>query len=210
LSSLVMASAQYPLTAFVLAGGKSTRMESDKAFLQLGGKPLVSRAVVLVQSVADQVKIIGDPTKFADFGTVVPDVYAERGPLGGIHAALLSSTTEWNLILGVDLPFMQSRFLSFLVSVAQTSGAVVTLPSANGYLQTLCAVYRKEFLKPAEAALAAGRNKIDALFTGVNVRVIDEQEISQARFNTSMFRNLNTPEEWKMAEQEFESRPQHL
>jgi molybdopterin-guanine dinucleotide biosynthesis protein A len=205
-----MASAQYPLTAFVLAGGKSTRMGSDKALLQLAGMPLISRAVSVARSVADQVKIVGDPAKFASFGTVVPDVYASRGPLGGIHAALLSSTTEWNLILGVDIPFVQSRFLSFLVSLAQTSGAVVTLPSTNGYLQTLCAVYRKEFLKPAEVALAAGRNKIDTLFSGVSVRVVDQQEILHAGFNTSMFRNLNTPEEWEAAKREFESQPQHL
>jgi molybdopterin-guanine dinucleotide biosynthesis protein A len=80
----------------------------------------------------------------------------------------------------------------------------------GGYLQTLCAVYRKEFLKPAEAALAAGRNKIDALFSGISVRIMDEQEILRAGFNTSMFRNLNTPEEWEAAKREFESRPQHL
>lgn len=185
-------------------------MGSDKAFLQLGGQPLIFHALALARSVTDEVKIVGNPAKFASFGTVVPDVYASRGPLGGIHAALLSSTTEWNLIFGVDIPFVQSRFLSFLVSEAQTSGAVVTLPSTNGYLQTLCAVYRKEFLKPAEVALAAGRNKIDALFSGVSVRVVDQQKILRAGFNTSMFRNLNTPEEWEAAKRELESQPQHL
>jgi molybdenum cofactor guanylyltransferase len=199
-----------PLTAFVLAGGRSTRMGSDKAFIQLGGQPLIVHALALAKSVTDDVKIVGDPEKFASFSKVVSDVYAARGPLGGIHAALLDSETDCNFILGVDIPFVQPGFLSFLASEAQSSGAAVTLPSTAGYLQTLCGIYRKKFLEPAEAALAAGRNKIDALFSNISVRVIDEQEILAAGFNTSMFRNLNTPEQWEAAKREWESRLQHL
>jgi molybdopterin-guanine dinucleotide biosynthesis protein A len=193
------------VSAFVLAGGKSSRMGTDKALLQFGGQALIVHALALAKSVTNDVKIIGGPEKFASFGNVVPDKYAERGPLGGIHAALLSSATDCNLILGVDLPFVQPRFLSFLVSEAETSGAVVTLSSTGGYLQTLCAVYRKDFLKLAEAALAGGRNKIDALLPGISVRVINEQELTAAGFSSSMFRNLNTPEEWEFARNEFES-----
>jgi len=110
----------------------------------------------------------------------------------------------------VDLPFLQPGFLSFLASEAQSSDAIVTVPSTGGYLQPLCGIYRKEFLVPAEAALAAGRNKIDALFSNISIRVVGEQEILQAGFNASMFRNLNTPEDWEAAEREFETRPQHL
>jgi molybdopterin-guanine dinucleotide biosynthesis protein A len=198
------------VSAFVLAGGKSSRMGTDKALLQLGGQALIVHALALARSVTNDVKIVGDPEKFASFGNVVPDKYAERGPLGGIHAALLSSATDCNLILGVDLPFVEPRFLSFLVSEAETSGAVVTLPSTGGHMQTLCAVYRKEFLGPAEVALAAGRNRIDALFPAIRVRLINEQEVTAAGFNSSMFRNLNTPEEWEFARNEFESRRQDL
>jgi molybdopterin-guanine dinucleotide biosynthesis protein A len=185
-------------------------MGSDKAFMQLGGQSLLVHALTLAKSVTDQVKIVGDPEKFATFGKVIPDIYTARGPLGGIHAALLDSETDCNLILGVDIPFVRSSFLTFLVSAAKSSDAMVTVPSTGGYLQTLCAVYRKEFLRPSESALAAGRNKIDALFTDISVRVIDEQEILAAGFNLSMFRNLNSPEDWEAAKNEFESRPQHL
>jgi molybdopterin-guanine dinucleotide biosynthesis protein A len=185
-------------------------MGSDKALMQLGGQPLLVHALVLAESVTDRVKIVGDPEKFATFGKVIPDIYAARGPLGGIHAALLDSETDCNLILGVDIPFVQPSFLSFLVSEAQSSGAAVTLPSTGGYLQTLCGIYRKEFLDPAEAALGAGCNKIDAVFSNVSVRIIDEQEILAAGFDPPMFRNLNTPEDWEAAKWEFESRPQHL
>src|SRR5437899_1580697 len=96
----------FGITAFVLAGGKSIRMGRDKAFLQLGDRTLLLRALDLASTVAAEVRIVGDATKLAAFGPVVEDVYRERGPLAAIHAALLSTTTELNLMLAVDLPFL--------------------------------------------------------------------------------------------------------
>jgi len=194
------------VTAFVLAGGKSTRMGVDKAFLELAGKPLIARAVGLAKLVSPQVKIVGDPAKFAEFGEVVPDIFFERGPLGGIHAALMSSQTERNLILSVDLPFVEKRFLEFLIVQANASDSIVTVPFAAGHLQTLCALYRRPFLHAAERALTAGRNRVDTLFSEVKTRTISEKELIAEDFPLSMFRNLNTREDWEAARQELESR----
>ena len=96
------------VTAFVLAGGKSTRMGTDKAFLQFRGRTLLANALKLTRAVAGEVRIVGDSTKFADFGAVVEDVYPGCGPLGGIHAALKSSDTDLNVVIGVDLPMLLS------------------------------------------------------------------------------------------------------
>src|ERR1700759_2142962 len=148
-------------TTWILAGGRSSRMGTDKAFLELAGKPLIVRAIELAHEVTPEVKIVGDPVKFAAFGPVIDDVYRDRGPLGGIHAALSSSQAEWNLILAVDTPFVTAEFLKYLLARAESSGATVTVPSVNGYFQPLCAVYRKAFLASAERALKAGKNKID-------------------------------------------------
>src|SRR5256885_453653 len=87
------------VAAFILAGGRSSRMGADKAFLELAGKPLIARAVEVACEAVRDVKIVGDPLKFAAFGPVIEDVYRDRGPLGGIHAALTNSAAEWNLIL---------------------------------------------------------------------------------------------------------------
>ena len=191
-----------PITAFVLAGGKSARMGSDKAFLELGGRSLLARALDLARAVTPDVRIVGDPEKFAAFGPAVPDIYADRGPLGGIHAALSISTTDSNLILGVDLPFLDLRFLQFLIAEAQSSDAVVTVSSAGGHFHPLCAVYRKAFLPNAERSLAQGRNKLDALFSEVPVRIIGEAELKTAGFEATLFRNLNTSEDWVQAKQQ--------
>ncbi|MGC1434443.1 MAG: molybdenum cofactor guanylyltransferase, partial [Terriglobales bacterium] len=136
------------------------------------------------------------------FGRVVEDVYRERGPLGGIHAALSGSTTELNLMLAVDLPFVTPAFLRYLLSRARESGAMVTVPRAGGGLQPLCAVYRRGFAEVAEQSLREGNNKIDSLFAGVETCVIEEDEFVGAGFSVEMFRNLNTPEELEKAKGE--------
>jgi len=187
------------VTAFVLAGGKSSRMGSDKAFLHLGAETLLSHALSVAGAAAAEVRIVGDAKKFAAFGRVVEDVYRGRGPLGGIHAALSSSTTDLNLLLAVDLPFVTANFIEYLLSRARESGAIVTLPRAGGGLQPLCAVYLRSFAEVAEQSLRAGKNKIDSLFATVGTRVIEEDELVRAGFSVGMFRNLNTPHELDQA-----------
>lgn len=185
-------------------------MGQDKAFLVLGGRTLLERALALARAVAENVATVGDPAKFAAHGQVIEDVYRDRGPLGGIHAALSHTSTEWNLILGVDLPFVNADFLCFLISVAKSCDAVVTVPSTNGRYEPLCAVYRKSFASHAESALKTGKNKIDALYFSVPVRSVDEKEITAHGFSADMFRNLNAPADWELAKTEFEKTSKHL
>lgn len=178
-------------------------MGSDKALLSWADGTLLSHAVKLLAAVSPNVCIVGDASKFACFGTVIEDTYRNCGPLGGIHAALSSSKTGLNLMLAVDLPLIESQFLKFMISAARDTDAVVTVPRADGCLQPLCAVYRPEFVKPAEEALQAGRNKIDPLFREIKTRIIESDEWTRAGFFAAMFRNLNTPEEWKEEQRRF-------
>ena len=189
----------HDLTAFVLAGGKSTRMGSDKAFLPWGEGTLLSHALKLAGTVAPKVQIVGDKERFAAFGNVVEDVYAERGPLGGIHAALSTTITPYNLMLAVDLPLLEPRFLEYLLAQAREAQAVVTVPLVAGGYQPLTAVYQNEFAGIADQSLREGRNKIDPLFASVGTRVIQPEELTQAGFSPEMFRNLNTPEDLRRA-----------
>ncbi|HKS72032.1 MAG TPA: molybdenum cofactor guanylyltransferase [Terriglobales bacterium] len=185
------------VSAFVLAGGKSTRMGRDKALLVLDGRTLVERAVALARLVSNHVWIVGDAKKYSRFGTVVEDLYVDRGPLGGIHAALAGSASQWNLMLAVDLPFLSPDFLKWMIEVGSKAEAVVTVPRTGGGLQPLSAVYHQRFASTAVAALEAGRNKIDASFREVKTRIIDEDEITRQGYPLEMFRNVNTPEEWE-------------
>jgi molybdopterin-guanine dinucleotide biosynthesis protein A len=191
------------ITVFILAGGQSSRMGADKAFLELAGKPLILRAVDLSREVSADVKILGEPEKFVAYGPVIEDIYRDRGPLGGIHAALTNSQSDCNLMLAVDLPFVPARFLEHLLARAESSQATVTVPSLGGYFQPLCSVYRKEFVTAAERALTQNRNKIDPLFQEVSLCIVSEEEMHTNGFDSSIFRNLNTPEDWHQAKREF-------
>lgn len=178
-------------------------MGSDKAFLVAEGRTLLERAMELAASLTGQVRIVGPEPKFSSFGSVVADIFPDRGPLGGIHAALTSSATDWNLVLGVDLPFLKKQFLVYLVEEAWNSQAVVTVPRSGRYFEPLCAVYRKQFAAAAESALSQGRNKVDALFEAMPLRVIDDSELKRSGYSPAMFRNLNTREDWERARQEL-------
>jgi len=205
-----MISEMISVSAYILAGGKSSRMGKDKAFLALGGLTLLDRALGVARAVAENVAIIGDAAKFAVHGPVIEDVYRDRGPLGGIHAALSATSTELNLILGVDLPFVNADFLRFLLSLAKRCDAAVTVPSTDGRYEPLCAVYRREFVGVAEAALKSGRNKIDALYDSVSIRKVNADEIIAHGFSVDMFRNLNAPADWERAKTEFENASKRL
>jgi molybdopterin-guanine dinucleotide biosynthesis protein A len=187
------------VAAFVLAGGKSSRMGRDKAFLPVQGETLLARSLKLATAVTQQVTIVGETGKFAAYGRVVADIVPGCGPLGGIHAALSATSAELNLILAVDLPFLEPRLLEYLIAEARKSESMITVPQAGGRFQPLCAIYRKEFTVVAESALQGGQNKIDLLFAKTNPRIVAEEELKRAGFSSGMFRNLNTPEDVQKA-----------
>ncbi len=171
-------------------------MGTDKAFVEYEGRTLLARALDLARSVASSVWIVGSKEKFAAFAPVVEDVFRDCGPLGGIHAALLGSLTELNLMLAVDMPFVSRAFLQYLITQARGApDAAVIVPRSDGRRQPLCAIYRREFGEVAERALRAGQNRIDRLFEDVHTRVIEQEELEGAGFSSGIFRNLNTPEE---------------
>jgi len=194
---------------FVLAGGKSSRMGmNDKAFLDFRGQTLLHRVLAVLGEVCGRVSIVGDPAKFSKYGSVVADIFPACGPLAGIHAALIHSTAELNLMLAVDMPFVSRELLVFLFAAAEESGAIITVPRTSKGFQPLCAIYRRDFSTAAEQALRAGKYKIDAAFSGLSVRAIEEAELAAAGFTEQSFFNVNTPQDRLAAEDggDFDSR----
>lgn len=196
---------------FVLAGGKSSRMGTnmganiDKAFLEFGGQTLLDRALNVLGTVCDRVAIVGDPAKFANCGSakcesVVADIFSGCGPLGGIHAALMHSPAELNLMLAVDMPFVSAELLALLFAAAENTNAVITVPRTSKGFQPLCAVYRRDFCTAAEQALRAGKYKIDAAFRGVAIRIIEGGELAAGGFSERSFFNVNTPQDRREGE----------
>jgi molybdopterin-guanine dinucleotide biosynthesis protein A len=187
------------VAAFILAGGKSTRMGADKAFVVLEGRTLLARALEVARAVTSDVRIVGDAGKFVAFAPVVEDVFRGCGPLGGIHSALRASAAKLNLMAAVDVPFVSPALLEYLIARARGSAAIVTVARVGAW-QPLCAVYRRKFAEVAERALREGRYRIDRLFEMVPTEVISAEELGAAGFSSAMFRNLNTLEDLERAE----------
>jgi len=181
-------------SAFILAGGRSTRMGTDKAFVLLEGQTLLKRALDLARSLTSDVRVVGDPAKFTSFAPVIEDLFPGCGPLGGIHAALRASETDLNLALAVDMPFLTPALLAYMLERAKNAESVmVTIPRTARGWQPLSAIYRRDFASIAERALRAGHYKVDALFPEAGVQVISELELQSAGFAPELFSNLNTP-----------------
>jgi molybdopterin-guanine dinucleotide biosynthesis protein A len=186
---------------FILAGGKSSRMGADKALLDFRGRTLLQRAVDLLREVSLDFAIVGDPAKYASYGTIVQDLFLGCGPLAGIHAALQDSAAELNFALAVDLPFVSSELVQFLFDVAENCDATAIVPRTGRGWQPLCAVYRPDFADVADEALRAGKYKIDRLFAAIKVRIIEENELAAAGFTERNFFNVNAPEDLRSARQ---------
>jgi molybdopterin-guanine dinucleotide biosynthesis protein A len=202
-----MSGSEHSRMGFVLAGGKSSRMgpNTDKAFLDFRGQTLLERALTVAGTICVRVTIVGDPGRFrtyrsSKYGPVVADIFPGCGPLAGIHAALTHSTADLNLMFAVDMPFVSRELLAFLFVTAEASDAVITVPRTGRGFQPLCAVYRRDFSTAAEQALRAGKYKVDAAFSSVPVRVIEENELAAAGFCERDFFNVNTPQDRLAAE----------
>jgi molybdopterin-guanine dinucleotide biosynthesis protein A len=172
-------------------------MGSDKALLSIGGQTLLERTLRTAAAVAERIAIVGPRERYARFGEVIEDAYADCGPLAGIHAALGATTTDLNLMLSVDMPLMTASFLGWLLQTAKAAGEPIVVPDALGGLQPLCAVYRRQVRGIAEQALQKGDYKIGKLFALMPTRYLSEQEIVANGFSTTIFSNVNTRDEFE-------------
>jgi molybdenum cofactor guanylyltransferase len=184
-------------TAFVLTGGRSSRMGSDKALLSWAGETLLQRTLAIAREACGQVVICGARGLYGKFGNVIEDADAGHGPLSGIQAALHASQSNLNLILSVDLPLMTAEFLAWLLQQAQSGEQRITAPEAQGRLQPLCAVYHRDVARIVDEAMANADFKVTRLFEHTTTRIITELELRAAGFEPSIFTNVNTPEDYK-------------
>ena len=148
------------MNAFILAGGRSTRMGRDKALVEFQGRPLIEHALARLVRLGFTAAIAGNRDDLAKYAPVIPDNYPGSGPLAGIEAALTASSDDLNLFLPIDLPLLPAEFLHWISARAHCTLAVATIPRLQGRSQPLCAVYHRALLPHARAALAAGDGKV--------------------------------------------------
>jgi molybdopterin-guanine dinucleotide biosynthesis protein A len=189
------------VSGFVLAGGASRRMGEDKSKLVLAGEAMLERQLRLLRSVCRSVAVLGPAGSHPGLDvSVFPDELDGRGPLGGLYTALGRTRTEFNLVLGCDLPFLETGFLRYLCRRALDTQADVTVPeSRRGRFEPLCAVYRRRALEAVRRSLESGENKVSRFFSQVRTEVIPWRDLSRAGFSPRIFVNMNTPQDYEAA-----------
>lgn len=193
------------IAGFILAGGESRRMGTDKAGLTLDGQSFVDRIAGEVSTVTPSVSIVGSNaaalhlTNSGKF-QIVSDVYPHWGALGGVHAALAAcsaqGSAEWALIVACDFPFVTSDLFRRLASVREGFEAVAPIQS-DSIPQPLCAFYRvAPCLARAEEMIKSGGRKPIALLQSVRTRWILFNELADLKHANSLFDNINTPQDY--------------
>ncbi len=176
--------------AFVLAGGRSSRMGQNKALLSSGAHLLIEEVAAKLANVAgNNVAVVGPPDRFSHLPLdCLPDLRPGCGPLGGIEAALASRRGEYNLIVGCDMPGIRTGWLDALLKRSKDTGALcVAIRDGIGQIHPLCAVYRSACLPFVRSALDSGRLKLLEMLEELRAITIDIGE---------KLWNLNTPEDW--------------
>lgn len=198
-------------TAFVLAGGQSSRMGSDKALLPLAGQSLIAHALGILHAAGFNASIAGARSSLTSFAPVIEDTHA--GPLDGICAALATCSTAQVLFLSVDLPLFPSAALGYLLQQACLSGAAAAMFSLNGFVQTFPAVLDLALLPTLRARLSAARGgcltafRAGAESLGRPLCILPVEHLAQAGRFAQLhapppflwFLNINTPDDLETA-----------
>jgi molybdopterin-guanine dinucleotide biosynthesis protein A len=179
------------LAGFILAGGKSRRMGTDKSLLPFNSSTLIEHIADELRLVAGVVLIVGPPEKFTELLLpAVADTYPDSGPLGGIVTALEHSRSEWNLVVACDLPKVTRAEMTTIVEAARESQADCVVPvSGDGRLQPLCAAYRLSALGLLKAHLEAGRLTLADAILDIRCETV---QLAGEEWSA----NINTPEDW--------------
>ena len=184
------------ITGVILVGGKSRRMGQDKAFLELGGRPLLEPVIDLFRSRFSRLLLSGDHAeRFGAYGIpVVPDAYPGSS-LGGIHAGLQAAETGTIFVAPCDLPFPNTELLDYICGMADGYDAIVPV-SPQGY-EPLFALYAKSCLETIHELLKKKVFRIIDLLPMIHTRFIQSEELASIAEIEQAFLNINTPAEFK-------------
>lgn len=141
------------ITAAILSGGKSTRMGENKSLMKIGNKTVIERVRdLLKETFSNVILIANEPAEYSFLHLpTYTDIYPGRGPLSGIHSALVNSKTDKCFIIASDIPLMKKEMIEYLVNYK--TDKMITIARANGFIQQLCGIYHKSLFPEAEKVL---------------------------------------------------------
>jgi molybdenum cofactor guanylyltransferase len=188
------------LTVAVQAGGRSSRMGTDKALVRLHGVPLIEHLLQRLAGLGDEVLITTNrPQDYAYLGLpMASDPEPGAGALHGLHTALQAAGGETVLVMACDMPFVSRPLVEHMLQ--QMEGADLVVPRRGGEYEPLHAVYSKRCLPALQAALERGERRMISFFHSLRLHTLDQAEIDRFDPQGLSFFNVNTPEDLRQAE----------
>ncbi|MGD0752502.1 MAG: molybdenum cofactor guanylyltransferase [Anaerolineales bacterium] len=192
------------LTLALISGGRSSRMGQDKALMPFLGRPLIQRILDRLASLGEET--ILSTNRPADYAFLnlpsYPDIKPDCGSLGGLHTVLSLAGHSIVAAVACDMPFANLALFKYEWRLLRQTGADVVIPSTADGLEPLHAVYRRDACLPAvKSALEAGDFKMINWLYEVNVHILLPREVALFDPHGLAFWNLNTPEEFRQAEE---------
>jgi len=188
-----------PVTSIVLAGGRSSRLGKDKAFLEVKGQFLIERILRRLGQISEEIIIVANEVdRYEQFeGIVISDVYPGKGALGGIFSGLRTATHHHTLVVACDMPFLNVSLLRYMQGLAPSHDVVI--PRLGELTEALHAIYSKNCLPFIERQLRVGDLRIVHFFPRVRVRYLEQEEMEAFDPEHLSFYNINSEEDLKNA-----------
>jgi len=179
------------ITIFILSGGKSSRMGKDKGLLMYQGKPMILHTIHKLKGLCNTIVINSNNPQYYVFGyLVVPDIYKDVGPMGGLHACLSVTKTKYNLILPCDMPLIDVALIENLIEHKEI--APIVMPQhTNGTLEPLLALYHSNLLQLINNYIIEGKYRVDLLLKSSEHYLVSVDNGSNKEFEYQ-FLNVNT------------------
>ncbi len=186
------------ITGIILAGGKSSRMGTDKGFLKLNKKTFTQYSIDALQPLVSEILIVSDNPDYDTFGYKrIHDITKNAGPVAGIYSGLEASKTEYNLILSCDIPLITSSILKNLIEAVDDTSEIIQIES-NGKSMPLIALYKKQCKDTFSNLL-----KTDERRLRVAVNTCKSKNIVIKLENDIFTMNVNTKNELKIIEDAY-------
>lgn len=185
----------YSIPAYILCGGKSSRMKRDKGLVTFDGMTFTGHIINTLRKVTDEIYLVTANENYREFGLpIIADQYEDKGPLGGIHAALNHTESSRVLILSCDVPLITKPVLNqILKSVYANPAAQIHFAKDEAKWHPLIGCYSRSLVQKSEVALQSNHLKLMDF-----VKNQDYQEVGIA--DSKSLNNINTPEALAQAE----------
>ncbi|WP_161629759.1 MULTISPECIES: molybdenum cofactor guanylyltransferase [Rhodonellum] len=177
---------------YMLAGGKSSRMGADKGLVNLQGKPMLQHGIEVLQSIFSEVTLVSNNPEYLRLGLrIIPDLIANKGPMGGIYTGLCDSPFEMNFFVACDMPFIRSQAIEYVL--AKAKDGEITLAGIGGKSQPLFGIYPKIFREEIRKNIEHNQLKMMVLIQELKSFTLELDVLGIDHEKT--FSNINTPED---------------